>query len=32
MMIITFKVSVDIKREKDIWHRPNTTEVKFINK
>lgn len=32
MMIIIFKFLVDNKREKDIWHRPDTTEVKFIDK
>lgn len=32
MMIIIFKNPVDVKRERDIWHRPDTTEMKFINK
>lgn len=32
MMIIIFKNSVDIKRERERWHRPDTTKKKFINK
>lgn len=32
MMIIIFKNSVDINREREIWHRSDTTKMKLINK